>query len=310
MALFKPIQVTPDMDMKALMKRLYQFNEDLKFTLSNLDLDDNCSKAMLDEIDQRNDMIRTIKWDANQLQIQYEDCKTGAITALIQAEDSIELLVDSGSVVETMLSRMEIYGDSIHMTSGHLVIEATNFNLDINGNATFSGDIIGGSINIGNGKFIVYPNGDCYIDDELVTETLNPSNGIYAAELEVYNDDEIINYISGEVTADECYIVEELNCADVDQRSDGRLKNVIRQVRAEAAWKLCPRVFDWKSSGERAIGFVAQEVESLGLPLVHENQGMKELPYANYVALLAAAVQQNQERIVRLKRRLSANGVF
>ena len=310
MALFKPIQVTPDMDLEALMKRLYQFNEDLKFTLSNLDLDDNCSKAMLDEIDERNDMIRTIKWDADQLQIQYEDCKTGAITALTQAEDSIELLVDSGKVVETMLSRMEINGESIHMTSGHLVIEATNFNLDKNGNATFSGDIIGGSINIGNGKFIVYPNGDCYIDDELVTETLNPSNGIYAAELEVYNDEEIINYVSGEVTAEECYIVEELNCADVDQRSDGRMKKVIRQVGAEAAWELRPRVFTWKATGERNIGFVAQEVEPMGLPLVHEGQGMKELPYANYVALLVAAIKQNQERIIKLKRRLSTNGIF
>lgn len=310
MALFKPIQVTPDMDLKALMKRLYQFNEDLKFTLSNLDLDDNCSKAMLDEIDERNGMIRTIEWDAEHLQIQYEDCKTGAITAINQAEDSIELLVDRGSVVETMMSRMEINGESIHMTSGHLVIEATNFSLDINGNATFSGDIIGGSINIGNGKFIVYPNGDCYIDDELVTETLNPSNGIYAAELEVYNDDEIINYISGQVTADECYIVKELNCADVDQRSDGRIKNVIRQVGAETAWKLRPREFTWKATGERDIGFVAQEVASMGLPLVHEGQGMKELPYANYVALLAAAIQQNQERIAKLKRRLSTNGVL
>lgn len=310
MALFKPIQVTPDMDMKALMKRLYQFNEDLKFTLSNLDLDDNCSKAMLDELDQRNDMIRTIKWDADQLQIRYEDCKTGAITALTQAEDSIELLVDSGKVVETMLSRMEINGESINMTSGHLVIEAQNFTLNKQGDAYFSGTINGGSINIGNGKFIVYPNGDCYIDDELETETLNPSNGIYAAELEIYDDEEIINYVSGQITADECYIIEELNCADVDQRSDGRMKTVIRQVGAEAAWKLRPRVFSWKASGEREIGFVAQEVEAMGLPLVHENQGMKELPYANYVALLAAAVQQNQRRINRIKRRLSANGLF
>lgn len=311
MALFKPIQVSDDMNVKSLMKRLYQFNEDLKFTLSNLDLEDNCSKSMLDEIDERNEMIRTIKWNADGLQIQYEDCKTGAITALNQSKESIKLLVDSGNVVDTMLTRMEIYGESINMTSGHLVIDTQNFDLDKQGNAEFSGDIIGGSINIGNGRFVVYPNGDCYIDDELVTETLNPSNGIYAAELEVFNSDEYTNYVSEEVTAEECYIIGELNCADVDQRSDDRLKQVIGEIGAEAVWKLRPRMFRFKGTGTKGVGFVAQEVEMVqeGLPMV-KDLGIKCLPYANYVALLTAAVRENQIRIEKLKRKVAGYGLF
>lgn len=315
MARFKPVQISAGMDVKTLVKRLYQFNEDLKFTMSNLDIEDNCSRSMIDEIDQRNDMLRTIQFDSDGLQIRFEDLKEGTVTQLTQAEDAIGLLVSRGSVVETMLTRMELYGDSIYMKTGHITVDAKNFTLNREGDAWFSGDIIGGSINIGNGKFVVNANGDCYIDDSLETETLNPSAGIYAAELEVYNDDEYLNQIADEVTVGECYIVELLNCADVNQRSDQRIKMGITGLDTQEAVEICqklrPKAFAFKETGTQAFGLIAQEVEVLSsfLPLVRDGAGGKEIPYTNYIALLTSVIQDNQRRIDRLKER-RGHGLF
>ena len=76
------------------------------------------------------------------------DYETGMHTSLEQTREKISLLVDSGDVVNTMLSRMELYGEYITLKTGQVIIQAQNMTLDKAGNAYFSGDIIGGSINM------------------------------------------------------------------------------------------------------------------------------------------------------------------
>ena len=165
MAVYKGIQIDRDETVESLMKKLYQYNEDLKFTLSNLDLEDNFSKSTLNRIDARNEKVRELTFDGNGMKIDFENLKTWTETSITQSKESIKLLVDRGKVVETMLTRMEIYGDSIRLKSGQILIDAQNMKLDAAGNATFSGAINGGSIWLGNGKFWVNANGDCYIED-------------------------------------------------------------------------------------------------------------------------------------------------
>ena len=307
MALYKPIRIDGDEDVKALMKKLYRFNEDLLYTMSNLDIEDNCP-GILDKIDERNDMVRTIKWDADQLQIQFDDLETNTTTSLRQSEEAINMLVSRGSVVDTLITCLDVYKESIHLKSSQIVIEADNMQLDKTGNATFTGDIVSGSIWLGNGKFWVNENGDCYIDDSLTTETLNPSDGIFAAQLEVYNDEEYVIYITDTINAGEAYIGGELNCRQVKQRSDRRVKKNITGLDPSKCAKIVsqmrPKSFHFTESGVPSIGFEAQEVYRIqdDLPLVGRNGAYLEIPYSNYTALLTGAIQDNQRRINRLKR--------
>ena len=193
MALYKPIRIDGDEDIKVLMKKLYRFNEDLRFTMSNLDLADNCP-GILEKI------------------------------------------------------------------------------------------------------------------DELITETLNPSDGIFAANLEVYNDEEYVIYITDTINAGEAYISGELNCRQVRQRSDRRVKKNITGLNqskcAKIVSQLQPKSFRFIDSGIPSIGFEAQDVYRIqdDLPLVGRNGAYLEIPYGNCTALLAGAIQDNQRRIDRLKR--------
>lgn len=307
MAVYKPIQIDGDEDVKTLMKKLYRFNEDLRYTMSNLDLADNCP-GVLDKIDERDDMLRTIKWDADQLHIQYDDLETATTTSLRQSEDAINLLVSRGSVVDTLITRLDVYKESITLKSQQIVIDANNMTLDRAGNTVFSGSVTGGSIYIADGRFWVNEYGDCYIDDELITETLNPSNGIFAAQLEVYNDEEYVINITDTINAGEAYIGGELNCRQVRQRSDRRVKKNITGLNqskcAKIVSQLQPKSFRFIGSGIPSIGFEAQDVYRIqdDLPLVGRNGAYLEIPYGNCTALLAGAIQDNQRRIDRLKR--------
>ena len=307
MALYKPIRIDGDEDIKVLMKKLYRFNEDLRFTMSNLDLADNCP-GILEKIDERDDMLRTINWDADQLHIQYDDLETSTTTSLRQSEDAINLLVSRGSVVDTLITRLDVYKESITLKSQQIVIDANNMTLDRAGNTVFTGNVTGGSIYIANGRFWVNQNGDCYIDDELITETLNPSDGIFAANLEVYNDEEYVIYITDTINAGEAYISGELNCRQVRQRSDRRVKKNITGLNqskcAKIVSQLQPKSFRFIDSGIPSIGFEAQDVYRIqdDLPLVGRNGAYLEIPYGNCTALLAGAIQDNQRRIDRLKR--------
>lgn len=47
MSVFKELVLSKEEDKKSLVKKLYRFSEDLKFTLSNLD-EDNFSRSFLD----------------------------------------------------------------------------------------------------------------------------------------------------------------------------------------------------------------------------------------------------------------------
>lgn len=193
MAVFKPMIIQKnETDIGKVVRQLYRFSEDLKYTISNLSLEDNISNDVLNSITDRNNKVRKIQFSTDALNIEYDDYASSVQTKLSQSSESIQLLVATGNVVHEMLTRMEMYGEYIRLTSGHLIIDAQNMKLDKPGNAYFSGNITGGSININN-RFAVSPSGDVYIDDALTTTTLNPAKAIVAANMEIYNDDDYIN---------------------------------------------------------------------------------------------------------------------
>lgn len=72
--------------------------------------------------------------------------------------------VSKGEVTSQLNSELKITGNRIELTTGNFILTSNNLTVDESGNAVFSGNIngasfIGGSINIGNGKFKVNTSG-------------------------------------------------------------------------------------------------------------------------------------------------------
>lgn len=308
MAVFKPIILNKDESVNEMMTKLYRFSQELKYTLSNLSLDDNIGHAVLDVLDQRNEKTRTINFNANGFLAELKNFDTGMYTSLEQSRKRISLLVQSGSVVDAMLTRMEVYGEGISLKTGQVIIQAENMTLDKGGNTFFSGNIIGGSINIVN-RFKVYPGGECYIDGTLTTETLNPPAGVYADELEVFNDNGVINTVTGTMLCGDAYISETLTCRRASQRSDQTCKKNIKPISARSAAgalkTILPARYVFKDSGREGIGCMAQTIyrsQDPELPMTARHGKYLELPYSNYGVIYASVIQQNQKRIDLLKK--------
>lgn len=309
MAIYKPLVLDKDeTDIKKIMSKLYRFSQELKFTLSNLTLEDNMGKSVLDVLEARGERTRSIQFDADGLEISFGNLSSEMHTSLEQTTEKISLLVEKGDVVETMLSRMELYGEYIILKTGQVIINAQNMTLNQAGDTYFSGAINGGSINI-NGQFVVDALGNSYVGGGMETETLNPPEGVYAAQLEVYNENEVMNTVSGNIDCSEAWIAETLNCRRAYQLSDARKKAMVQDISQEAAAevisKMYPVCYKWGNSGREAVGFVAQDVrelgERLGMRLAGQEGGFLSLPYGSYDALYAAGIQANQQRIERLK---------
>lgn len=314
MAVFKPLVLDRDeTDMNKVMSKLYRFSRELKYTLSNLSLEDNMDNSVLKVMDRRNEKIREINFSADGLNIDLKDYGTGMHTRLEQTSEKISLLVQQGGVVSTMLTRMELYGEYIRLKTGQVIIDTGNMTLNANGDTKFWGAITGGSINIAD-RFIVDALGNCYVDGVLIVATLNPPNGVYASELDIYNDNDVINTVTGDIACGEAYIAEKLTCRRVRQYSDRRLKKDIQVLDEDAAAEglqaIIPYKYVFSNSGHEAIGCIAQEVyksqdaAGIRLPMVGRHKGYMDLPYNSYYAVYASMIQQNQKRIDTLNNRV------
>lgn len=314
MAAFKPLILDKnETDIHEIMTKLYRFSEDLKFTLSNLSNEDNFDNSFINILNERNKKMREINFNSDELSIDLRDYESGVHTRLEQTNEKISFLVQRGGVVETMLTRMELYKESITLKTGQVIILSENMTLDKAGNVYFSGNITGGSINIAK-KFIVNTAGECYIDGILTTETLNPPAGIYADELDVYNENDMVNTVTGNITCWDAYISETLNCRKVYVTSDERGKKNIglinRKAAAEALKAIIPMRYTFVDTGREAIGCIAQDIYRFcekmeeSLPLVGRHGKYLELPYSSYGTIYNLIIKQNQERINKLEKKI------
>jgi hypothetical protein len=89
----------------------------------------------------------------------------------------------------------------------------------------------------------------------------------------------------------------------VTANSDIRLKTNIETISDALNKVLNLRgvIYDRIDSGERQIGVIAQEVESVVPELVHENDGTKSVAYSNMVAVLIEAIKEQQVQINELR---------
>ena len=90
--------------------------------------------------------------------------------------------------------------------------------------------------------------------------------------------------------------------------SDERLKKNIYTITnpIEKVSALRGVSFEFKETGQKQIGFVAQEVEKIIPEVVGENpDGYKGVQYQNVVGLLVEAIKEQQKQIDELKRQVN-----
>lgn len=93
--------------------------------------------------------------------------------------------------------------------------------------------------------------------------------------------------------------------------SDVRLKHDIQPLDGlETVSQLEGVRFVWNESGNESIGFIAQKVEEVLPELVHTDpvSGYKSVEYLNLVAVLVAALQEQQEEIDLLRHDIAQYG--
>lgn len=299
MSVFKELVLSKEEDKKSIVKKLYRFSEDLKFTLSNLD-EDNFSRSFLDWESEKKSLTRTIKHDADELQIKFEDLEEDSYGELEQSAEKIGLLVSRGSVVETMLSRMELYGEHIDLKTGHVTIDANNMKLDAAGNATFSGTITGGTMHLGN-NFAVDASGHAVLQGDLRCNLLNPKKKTTAGGDVTVEGSEGYGYctVGRTLTGSEAYIVDSLSCKKVTETSDARLKRNVTMLSVPDLTGISPVSWKFKKTGRKSIGFIAQELDKP----VRKNERL-HVEYGEMGAMWAAAIQDNQRRIDRIRRKI------
>lgn len=109
MAVFKPMIIQKnETDIGKVVRQLYRFSEDLKYTISNLSLEDNISNDVLNSITDRNNKVRKIQFSTDALNIEYDDYASSVQTKLSQSSESIQLLVATGNVVHLPPGRMHL----------------------------------------------------------------------------------------------------------------------------------------------------------------------------------------------------------
>lgn len=98
----------------------------------------------------------------------------------------------------------------------------------------------------------------------------------------------------------------EMFAINFDSTSDQRAKtNIVTIDNAlEKTLQLRGVEFDWKESGQHAIGVIAQEVEQIIPEVVNDNGELKSVSYGNIVGLLIEAIKEQQKQIEELQNKI------
>ncbi len=229
--------------------------------------------------------------------------------------DEISLKVDQkvskGDVTSQLNSELKITGNSIALTTGHFTINAKNMTLDAQGNASFSGKISGGSININN-NFTVDSSGKVLAKNIEVGTTSSKSAGYFSVliasshtcnDLVVQNKAEIDYLLAGQIDCNSSIVCSQIYSTDAGEWwSDKRLKYGIEDLSYDDAEKIIselqPVYFKMKKNNNPGMGFIAQDVKKicekyrLKLPLYGKHDGYYTIPYTNFIPLIILVLKK------------------
>lgn len=305
MAYFNCPVSTGDANIKKVKSYLMMLNQQLQYCFSNIDPEDNFTAESLLKYKETDKDIAQLEVSMGGFISLFKNLKDDVESSIKVLNGQISLKVSAGE----LCSEISATTDTITFKTGSLIIDTTNFKLRADGSAEFSGSITGGSINI-NGRFVVTSEGKVTVQSTTFSKQITTNGLLYSNYMRIAGDADI----HGSVNCSDLYASKDVSCETLYQRSDRRLKDHIEEIPDETALELVlgmtPTSFTYKDSGQRAIGFVAQDVDALqdqlgtALPLVEHSGNYMAIPYANYAALLAGAVKAQQKEIEALEKKI------
>lgn len=305
MSVFTPPAVSSNADMKKIKNYILMLNQQLRYCLSNIDPEDNFSLDAMVKYQETDTKIAQLEVSMSGFISEFKNLETSVSTSIKQLEDKIVLKVSANE----LCSEISMSSDTINFKSGYITIDAKNFTLDETGAATFSGNITGGSININN-KFIVDSTGHTEIASGAYTGKISCAGVLATETLITYGDCSV----DGSISCNSMSVDGSVTCETLYEDSDRRLKenivNIPDHVSLELVLGLRPVAFTYRASGERSMGYIAQEVvelqQKLGydLPLTAMRDGYYAIPYSSYGALYAGAIRHQQKQLDELEKRI------
>lgn len=89
---------------------------------------------------------------------------------------------------------------------------------------------------------------------------------------------------------------------DLNSTSDASLKENVQDLQHTAIDSVRPVVFNWKETGEKSYGVIAQELEAVFPELVKTDEtGIKSVSYIPLISMLVAKVQYLESEIEKLR---------
>lgn len=97
-----------------------------------------------------------------------------------------------------------------------------------------------------------------------------------------------------------------ITAIDFNATSDINLKENIEPISGSlnVLSQMNPVSFNWKETGDKSYGFIAQEIEEILPDIVDEHNGIKSISYIQIISFLVDAVKNQEERIKKLEERL------
>ncbi|MBS6955967.1 MAG: tail fiber domain-containing protein [Enterocloster asparagiformis] len=300
-----PVSTGTNPDMKKVKSYLIMLNQQLQQCFQSIDPEDNFTEDSLMKYKETDENISQLEVSMSGFLSLFKSLRDDVESSIKVLNGQINLKVSA----EELCSEISMTTDTITFRTGNLIIDTTNFKLRADGSAEFSGSITGGSINI-NGRFVVTPNGTVTIQSTTFSKQITTNGLLYTNYMRIAGDADI----HGSVNCGSMYASGDVSCETLYQRSDRRLKEHIEDIPDETALEIVlglqPKTFTYKDSGQKSIGFVAQDVDALqeqigtSLPLVDHSGDYMAIPYPNYTAILAGAVKAQQREIEVLEQRI------
>lgn len=307
MSYFSAPTLAKDPDMGKIRSYIMMLNQQLQYSLSNLDAEDNFSQEFLISYKETDEMISQLEISMEGFLSKYENLKTGISSEISTLNSQIKLKVS----VDELCSEISMAPGIMAFKTGYLTIDSKNFKLSLDGTAEFSGNITGGSINIAD-KFVVSETGSTRIDSGAYTGAIRCSGPLATETLITYGDCSV----EGTISCQRMSVRGSVTCETLYQDSDERLKEHIEDIPEEMALKvvlgLKPVEFSYIGSEDRQMGFLAQDVNALqeeigtSFPMTELGEdGYYRIPYTTYGALYAGAIKSQQRQITELERKLA-----
>ena len=139
MSYFSAPTLAKDSDMAKIRSYIMQLNQQLQYSLSSLDPEDNFSQEFLTD-----KTISQLEISMNGFMSEFKNLEAGVSTQISTLNNEIKLKVSA----EELCSEISMAPGTIAFKTGYLTIDAKNFKLSKDGTAEFSGNITGGSIKL------------------------------------------------------------------------------------------------------------------------------------------------------------------